>query len=91
MWLQGSSVTYAVGAPGAGTRGAQRQDLRMRLARPHMPALAQYPVVPYHHAADSRIRIGGVEAAGGKLQRSRHVRLVPRRRGGMLQCSGLVH
>ena len=65
-------------APGVRTRGAQRQDFRMGLARPHMPALAQHSVVPSHHAADARIRIGGVQAAGGEAQCARHVRLVSR-------------
>ena len=47
----------------------------MRLARAHMPSLAQNPALADDDATDSRIRIRREKAARGERQRARHVRL----------------
>ena len=69
------------GAPGGGPGGAQGVDFRVRLARSCVPAFADDVPVVHQHAADAWVGRGRGQAARGKLQRTRHRRMVSCRKG----------
>ena len=56
-------------------RGAQRVDFGVGLAGALVPAVADDAPVADQHAADARIRVGGVAAERGELERACHQRL----------------
>lgn len=60
---------------------AQGVDLGVRLAGACVPAFADGATVAHQHATDARVRRGGRQSAGGKLQRARHRRMISCRKG----------
>ncbi len=75
-WLQGSSVTYDVGAASGRTRLAQREDLGVRLAGTRVEALADDRAVSDDDAADDGIGRSATATALGKRDGTREIRVI---------------
>ncbi len=73
------------GSGGCAACGAQRRDLRVRLAGALVPALADDAAALRDDTADAWVRVGRLEPAGGEGQRALHGEAVEIREHGCYQ------